>query len=103
MIRNRIPRPYSICVLLAAIHLCTAFSSAQDQKLSPEKRTQIEAAVSKFMASTHAPGLSVAVVENGEYEWADGFGFADLENNVPASEHTLFRLGSISKSLTAVG
>ena len=31
-----------------------------------------------------------------------GFGFADVENNAPASEHTLFRLGSISKSLTAV-
>lgn len=64
---------------------------------------QIEAAVSKFMATTHAPGVSVAVVENGEYEWGAGFGFADLENNVPASEHTLFRLGSISKPLTAVG
>lgn len=55
------------------------------------------------MASTHVPGLSVAVVENGQYEWAAGFGFADLENNAPASEHTLFRLGSISKPLTAVG
>ena len=42
-------------------------------------------------------------MENGEYEWGSGFGFADLENNVPASEHTLFRLASISKSLTATG
>src|SRR5713101_2647821 len=75
---------------------------AQESKLAPEKRSQIEAAVSKFMASTHAPGLSVAIVEHGEYEWAQGFGFADLENSVPASEHTLFRLASISKSLTAV-
>jgi serine beta-lactamase-like protein LACTB, mitochondrial len=76
---------------------------AQEHKLAPEKQAQIEAAVAKFMATTHAPGVSVAVIENGEYEWATGFGFADLENNVPASEHTLYRLGSISKSLTAVG
>ncbi|MFZ0807430.1 MAG: serine hydrolase domain-containing protein, partial [Candidatus Sulfotelmatobacter sp.] len=55
------------------------------------------------MATSHAPGVAVAVVEHGEYEWGGGFGFADLENNVPASEHTLFRLGSISKPLTAVG
>jgi len=55
------------------------------------------------MASTHVPGVSVAVVENGEYEWASGFGLADVENNTPASEHTLYRLASISKSLTAVG
>jgi len=74
---------------------------AQDGKLSASKLSQIDAAVTKFMASTQVPGLSVAVVEDGEYEWAQGFGFADLENNVPASKHTLFRLGSISKSLTA--
>src|SRR5208282_3783077 len=86
--------------LLIAV-LITTTAQAQDHQLSPETRTQIEAAVSKFMSSSRVPGVSVAVVENGQYEWASGFGFADLENNVPASEHTLFRLASISKSLTA--
>lgn len=86
---------------LAVVLLCAAFAPAQDHQLSPEKRAQIETAVSKFMASTHVPGVSVAVVENGDYEWAGGFGFDDLENNVPAGEHTLFRLASISKPLTA--
>src|SRR3954471_23605618 len=90
-------------LVVAIFLLCPAISPAQDQKLSAEKRNQIEAAVSKFMASTHVPGISVAVVENGEYEWSAGYGFADLENNVPATEHTLFRLASISKTLTAVG
>jgi serine beta-lactamase-like protein LACTB len=79
------------------------FSRAQDPKISEDKRAQIEAAVWRFMSSTHVPGLSVAVVENGEMEWASGFGLADVENNVPASEHTLFRLASISKSLSATG
>ena len=91
--------------LFAAFLLATLFAAhapAQAPKLAAEKQAQIEATVSKFMATTHVPGLSVAVVENGELEWASGFGFADLENNVPASEHTLFRLASISKSLTAV-
>jgi len=90
-------------LFVGAIFLCAVVSQAQDQLLSPEKQAQIEAAVSKFMSSTHVPGLSVAVVEDGKYEWAAGFGLADLENNVPASEHTLFRLASISKPLTAVG
>lgn len=92
--------------IAAAVVVCAALTSlspAQEPRLSDAKRTQIEAAVSKFMTSTHVPGVSVAVVENGTLEWADGFGFADLENNVPASEHTLFRLGSISKPLTATG
>src|SRR3984957_12562320 len=82
--------------------LLSITTDAQEHKLPAAQLTSIESAVSKFMATTHVPGVAVSVVENGVYEWAEGFGFADLENNVPASEHTLFRLGSISKSLTAV-
>ena len=103
--RRRLRRACPFHRLLAILSLVVTLSCsavAQESKLAPAKRSQIEAAVAKFMSSTHAPGISVAVVERGEYEWAWGFGFADLENSVPASEHTLFRLASISKSLTAV-
>jgi serine beta-lactamase-like protein LACTB, mitochondrial len=103
MTKTQIAIRQIVYVSITTIALFAASCFAQDQKLSPEKRAQIEVAVSKFMASTHAPGVSIAIVENGESEWATGFGLADLENNVPANEHTLFRMGSISKSLTAVG
>jgi CubicO group peptidase (beta-lactamase class C family) len=96
--------PCSLRSLVIAIAFWAAFagySPAQEHQLSGEKRRQIEAAVSAFMSSTHVPGVSVGVVENGEYEWGGGFGLADLEDNAPASEHTLYRLASISKSLTA--
>lgn len=88
------------CLAVFSVALI-CLSQAQKSRISPENRTQIEAAVSKFMSATHVPGVSIAVVEDGKLAWATGFGFADLENNVPASEHTLFRLASISKSLTA--
>ena len=94
-------RQRDLLLLILPFVLWASSSGAQQAELSSQKRTQIEAAVGKFMASTHVPGLSVAVVENGEYEWSSGFGLADAENNSPASEHTLFRLASISKSLTA--
>lgn len=91
----------ALILFLTLLSAITTAAQQQPAKLSPEKQSQIEAAVAKFMASTHVPGVSVAIVENGAYEWAQGFGFSDLENNAPASEHTLYRLGSISKSLTA--
>lgn len=103
MLRTRLFRPALLVFFALGASTLVPLASAQQSSLSSEKRSQIEAAVSKFLSTTHVPGLSVAVVENGESEWASGFGFADLENNVPASEHTLFRLGSISKSLTATG
>jgi CubicO group peptidase (beta-lactamase class C family) len=91
----------TVALVAVSLFWCAELIHAQDHQLSQEKRTELDAAVSKFMTSTHVPGVSVAVVEDGELAWAGGFGFADLENNVPASEHTLFRLASISKSLTA--
>ncbi|HTS13352.1 MAG TPA: serine hydrolase domain-containing protein [Candidatus Limnocylindrales bacterium] len=87
-----------LILLVATFALC---ATAQEQKLSAEKRAQIEQAVAKFMAATSAPGISVAVLENGEETWSSGFGMADLENFVPATPSTLYRLGSISKSVTA--
>jgi CubicO group peptidase (beta-lactamase class C family) len=47
------------------------------------------------------PGVSVAVVQDGKFVWSGGFGMADLENSVPATADTLYRLGSISKPITA--
>jgi CubicO group peptidase (beta-lactamase class C family) len=90
-----------IPALLVLLFATAAPLQSQESAVSKEKRAQIETAVSNFLTSTHVPGVSVAVVENGQYEWGAGFGYADLENNAPASEHTLFRLASISKSLTA--
>ncbi len=94
-------RRHGLLLLILSFVLWASPSRAQQPELSSDKRAQIESAVTKYMATTHVPGLSVAVVENGEYEWAAGFGLADVENNAPASEYTLFRLASISKSLTA--
>lgn len=48
------------------------------------------------------PGLTVAVAVHGRLVYAEGFGYADLEERVPAWPTTKFRIGSISKSLTSV-
>jgi CubicO group peptidase (beta-lactamase class C family) len=47
------------------------------------------------------PGLSVAVGAGGDIVWAEGFGWADLENRVPVSPDVLFRIGTASKALTS--
>ena len=47
------------------------------------------------------PGLSVAVGMRGELVWAEGFGFADLENQRRVTPDTRFRTGEVSKALTS--
>jgi len=76
-------------------------ASAQQKSLPAEKRAQIEKAVSSFMSANSVPGIGAAVVLEGEPVWSAGFGMADLENFAPATSSTLFRLGSISKPITA--
>jgi serine beta-lactamase-like protein LACTB, mitochondrial len=46
-------------------------------------------------------GLSVAVGVGGEIVWAEGFGWADLEDRVPVAPDTRFRIGTASKVLTS--
>jgi len=53
-------------------------------------------------ATDNLPGLSVAVALNGEIVWAEGFGWSDVENQTPLTPLTRFRLGALSKPVTAV-
>lgn len=61
----------------------------------------MERAISREMSRQGVPGLSVAVVTDHQLRWANGYGFADLENFVPAKAATSYRLASISKPITA--
>lgn len=60
------------------------------------------AMVDSLMAARAVPGLAVAVSVDGAVVWSEGFGFADVEQRVPVTPITKFRIGSISKSLTAL-
>lgn len=56
-----------------------------------------------IMDSSGIPGASVAVGIGDEIVWSEGFGWADLEQRVPVTPLTKFRIGSVSKTLTAAG
>jgi len=63
--------------------------------------TQVQ--IEQLVAKGEVPSLSVAVARDGKIIWEKGFGLADREKNIPATEHTQYRLASISKQLTATG
>ncbi len=53
------------------------------------------------LAEQNLAGLSVAVGIGAEIVWAEGFGWSDLENRVPVTPETRFRIGTASKALTS--
>ena len=99
--RHQIRALAETCAWLLASLLVANGAAAQTGKLAAEKQAKIENAISTFMTESQTPGVSAAVVQQGELVWSAGFGMADLENSVPATSNTLYRLGSISKPLTA--
>jgi len=59
------------------------------------------AVLARLREAEGIPGLSVAVLVDGEIVWSEGLGYADLESRVPATPLTRFRIGSVSKPVTA--
>ena len=53
------------------------------------------------IAGQNLPGISVAVGAGGDLVWAEGFGWADLENRVKVEPDTQFRIGTASTALTS--
>lgn len=109
----------AIGVLLAAILGVHTYMSATATPLHPDpkdvpsiahwkpSRTWTDAVeqgrqiVRTGLTEQNLPGLSVAVGVAGDIVWAEGFGWADLENRVPVSPNLRFRIGTASKVLTS--
>ena len=66
--------------------------------LSPEKR--INQLFGKY-SGNDVPGAAIAVVRNGEIQYKNGFGMANLEYDIPVTPSTIFHIASVSKQFTA--
>jgi CubicO group peptidase (beta-lactamase class C family) len=65
---------------------------------APDLRSRVDAAVGAAMEREHLPAVSVGIQLGAEVLIARGYGLADLENDVPASERTVYRIGSITNA-----
>jgi CubicO group peptidase (beta-lactamase class C family) len=65
-------------------------------------RSEAYKLIQGMLSKEQVPGLSVALVDRNGPIWVEGFGKADLERGSPVDGHTVFRVGSLSKPLTAL-
>lgn len=59
--------------------------------------TEIQETVDKL----NVVGLSISVIENNKISYSQGFGYADIDKNIKTDTNTIYRIASISKSITA--
>ena len=88
-----------VTFLTAVASLLAAAAAGGDDRGALLER--IDGLVTESMEATQTPGISVAVQHRGELILARGYGLADVENRVPATEHTVYRIGSVTKQFTA--
>lgn len=60
-----------------------------------------QALIEQKIANDRVPSISVAVARNNEIVWEKGFGFANREKHIPATEHSMYSLASVTKLMTA--
>ena len=80
----------------------TSRTPASAARLTQDQRiTRAREYARRTIAADRIPGMTAAVAIDGKVVWAEGFGFADLENQVPMTAESRIRIASISKAVTA--
>jgi CubicO group peptidase (beta-lactamase class C family) len=103
----RTSRDASYLALAATLMACAAdgISSDPDAGTADARggtSAELEAFIHQQLEASHKPGLAAVVVRDGAVVWADAFGFADVDAQVPVENETLFEIASIAKTVTAV-
>lgn len=76
-------------------------SKAQTADKYADKLRAFEDFVRGQMEKSKTPGMTIGFIKD-DYVWVKGFGYADLENKIPAKAESAYRLASVQKSMTAV-
>jgi CubicO group peptidase (beta-lactamase class C family) len=63
---------------------------------------EFETRLESIRSALYIPGMSAAVAKGGQVVWAKGFGYADVENQVPVDPTTPFHLASLTKPFASV-
>jgi CubicO group peptidase (beta-lactamase class C family) len=85
-----------ILTALMAMIIMPTIAQKLDKRLK-----NIENDLEAVLSTWNAVGFGVAIVEKDKIVYAKGFGYKDLENKIPATENTLFAIGSSTKAFTS--
>jgi CubicO group peptidase (beta-lactamase class C family) len=88
-----------IAVFLSSSSLAQTPAPQAGDKYADKLRA-FEEYVRQQMEKDKIPGLTIGFYKDG-YTWVKGFGYADLENKVPAKPESAYRLASITKPFTS--
>ena len=75
----------------------------QPAAASPDLADRVAQVVQPYLAQGQFPGITVAVVTDGQVTLAQGYGVANVKTGSPVEADTRFDIGSVTKTFTAMG
>ena len=72
-----------------------------DQPSDSARIARLETLLESLRQELKIPAYSAAIVKDQKVIWAKGFGYADVENKIPATEHTPYHLASLTKTFAS--
>jgi CubicO group peptidase (beta-lactamase class C family) len=100
--RNAVVFICSALALSVACNRTTAQSATAARKDYTDVVETLRPFIQQQMAEKELPALSIAIVDDQQIVWAQGFGMADPKSKTPASADTVYRIGSVSKLFTDI-
>jgi CubicO group peptidase (beta-lactamase class C family) len=94
---------FRLFAIMCCIVVMTAWPALAQRVGDDAMSARVDEYVAAQMREEKIPGLALAVVRDGIVIEARGFGFANVELNVPVKAETLFQTGSVGKQFAAMG
>jgi len=103
-VRRAVARRGMVRAAAALISVVLALGCARAQtNNTPPGSEAIDRAMNDYIRSYNMPGAAIALAKDGRLVLARGYGWADSERGELVRPDSLFRIGSISKTITAIG
>lgn len=90
-------RKFQLLLLILLVSSSLVFSQTDEERLK-----DLDEFVNKTLKDWNVPGVGIAIVKNGKVILAKGYGYRDVEGQLPVTENTLFAIGSCTKAFTAM-
>jgi CubicO group peptidase (beta-lactamase class C family) len=91
----------AIAVFGQTLFVQTTVAAHQNGSSVSGRIARFETLLESLRQELKIPAYSAAIVENQKVIWAKGFGYADVENKIPATEHTAYHLASLTKTFAS--
>jgi len=88
--------------LLGFSLLAQTARSQTNTLITPRVKAVIDSTYGQLIKKYKVAGMSLAIVDSGRIVYSTGYGFSDLENKVAATDKTVYRIGSCTKSFTSL-